>query len=202
VKRPRFRPERLLPLACVAGGALLFASQFMNIFELNAAGPTTEAVISSADQHWLAMGVLGVFAVLATIGAVGAGSKPLAVSVAVAGVVALLLFLLIDLPDAGKTGNLNADVSFLVAKAHPVDGFWIELLGSLVLAICGAAMATLSPEQLRDLRPRRRRKASRRRRADTAGASPETPAPQSGRTKRARKPSVTRTQGARRSERT
>ena len=180
MRKPRFRPERLLPLACLAGGGLLFASQFMNIFELNAAGPTAEALISSTDQHWLAMGVLGVFAVFATIGAVWAGSKPLAVSVAVSGVVALLLFLLIDLPDAGKTGNLNADVSFLVAKAHPTDGFWIELLGSLVLAICGAALATLSPEQLRDLRPRRRGGAKRRRRprrpgAQRSGSEPTSP---------------------------
>jgi hypothetical protein len=163
--KPRFRPERLLPIACVAGGALLFASQFMSIFELNSAGPTAQALISSTDQHWLAMGVLGVFAIAATIGAVWAGSKPLAVSVAVAGVVALLLFLLIDLPDAGKTGTINSEtVSFLTAKAEPGDGFWIELLGSLVLAICGAALATLSPEQLAELRPRRRKRSKRGRR--------------------------------------
>jgi hypothetical protein len=160
----RLRVERLLPLACIAGGALLFASQFMNIFELNSAGPTAQRLIDSTDQHWYAMAVLGLYAALAAAGAVAAGSKPLAVSVAVAGVAALLLFLLIDLPDAGKTGTLNSEtVSFLTAKADPAGGFWIELIGALVLAVCGGALATLTPEQLSELRPRGRKpKADRR----------------------------------------
>ena len=81
-----------------------------------------------------------------------------------AGVAALLLFLLIDLPDAGKTGTLNepTTVSFLTAKADPAGGFWIELIGALVLAVCGGALATLSPEQLRTA-PRGRKPKSERR---------------------------------------
>ena len=199
--KPRFRPERLLPLACLAGGGLLFASQFMSIFELNSAGPTAQALISSSDQHWLAMGVLGLYAVVATIGAVWAGSKPLAVSVAVAGVVALRLFLLIDLPDAGKTGTISSEtVSFLTAKADPGDGFWIELLGSLVLTICGAALATLSPEQLTDLRPRRRRGAKRPRRPRRTESTRDGSSPKS-RSKGRFRPRLAGSQGGRRTER-
>jgi hypothetical protein len=203
----RLRPERLLPLACIAGGALLFASQFMNIFELNSAGPTAQKLISSTDQHWYAMGVLGLYAALAAAGAVAAGSKPLAVSVAVAGVVALLLFLLIDLPDAGKTGTLNSEtVSFLTAKADPAGGFWIELIGALVLAVCGGALATLTPEQLTELRPRRRAPKTRRQRSrpfdQSADPKPaEAPSSNSSKDERARKPRVARTQTGRRSER-
>jgi hypothetical protein len=204
----RLRPERLLPLACIAGGALLFASQFMNIFELNSAGPTAQRLIDSTDQHWYAMAVLGLYAALAAAGAVAAGSKPLAVSVAVAGVVALLLFLLIDLPDAGKTGTLNSEtVSFLTAKADPAGGFWIELIGALVLAVCGGALATLTPEQLTELRPRRKPKDRGRRRSSapfdqTAEPKPtDPPSSNSSSDERAGKPRVARTQAGRRSER-
>ena len=77
-----FRPERLLPLACIGGAVILTASQFLDIFELNAAGPTARALIDSADQHWYAMAVLGIFAGCATVAAVASGSKPLAASVA------------------------------------------------------------------------------------------------------------------------
>jgi hypothetical protein len=187
----RLRPERLLPLACIAGGALLFASQFMNIFELNSAGPTAQKLISSTDQHWYAMGVLGLYAALAAAG----------------GVVALLLFLLIDLPDAGKTGTLNSEtVSFLTAKADPAGGFWIELIGALVLAVCGGALATLTPEQLTELRPRRRAPKTRRQRSrpfdQSADPKPaEAPSSNSSKDERARKPRVARTQTGRRSER-
>ena len=198
----RFRPERLLPLACVAGGGLLFVSQFMSIFELNSAGPTAQELISSTDQHWLAMGVLGIYAIVATIGAVWAGSKPLAVSVAVAGGVALLLFLLIDLPDAGKTGTINSEtVSFLTAKADPGDGFWIELLGALVLAICGAALATLGPEQLADLRPRRRPGPKRRRKPARTRSSSDGSDPKSRTESPPRRPRVARSPVRRRNER-
>jgi len=149
----RLRPERLLPITCIAGGALLVVSQFMDIFTLNSAGPTAQALISSADQHWYTMAVLGIYAILATVGAVVLGSKPLAVSVAVAGLAALILFLLIDLPDAGKTGTLTSEtVSFLTAEADPAGGFWTELLGALVLTICGGAFATLGSDELRSLR--------------------------------------------------
>jgi hypothetical protein len=151
-----FRPERLLPLACIGGAILLTASQFLDIFELNSAGPTARALIDSADQHWYAMAVLGVFAALATVGAVASGSKPLAASVAAAGGAALLLFLLIDLPDAGKTGNISdPTLSFVTAEADPQGGFWLELIGALILTVCGGALATLSADQLRDLWPRR-----------------------------------------------
>lgn len=150
-----FRPERLLPLACLGGAALLVASQFMDVFELNAAGENPIKLIDSADQHWYAMAVLGVFAGLATIGAVVNGSKPLAAAVAAAGAAALLLFLLIDLPDAGKAGTVSDPVqTFVTAEADPQGGFWIELIGALILTVCGGALATLTSDQLRDLRPR------------------------------------------------
>jgi hypothetical protein len=167
-----FRPERLLPLACIGGAAILTASQFMHIFELNSAGPTARAVIDSADQHWYAMAVLGVFAGCATIGAVASGSKPLAASVAAAGGAALLLFLLIDLPDAGKTGNISdPTLSFVTAKADPQGGFWLELIGALILTVCGGAMATLSSDQLRDLFPRPKRRRPARPRSGAAAPS-------------------------------
>jgi hypothetical protein len=169
-----FRPERLLPLACIGGAVILTASQFLDIFELNAAGPTARALIDSADQHWYAMAVLGIFAGCATVAAVASGSKPLAASVAAAGGAALLLFLLIDLPDAGKTGNISdPTLSFVTAKADPQGGFWLELIGALILTVCGGALATLSPDQLRDLRPRRRR-GRRPARPRAGAAAPDT----------------------------
>ena len=71
-----------------------------------------------------------------------------AFAVAACGVVALLIFLVGDLPDVNKIGTLDDD-SFIDAKAEPEAGFWLELVGSLVLAVCGVALATLGPEQLR-----------------------------------------------------
>jgi hypothetical protein len=144
----RLRAEHLLPLACAGGAALLAASEFMNTFKFNAAGPTPVDVQSAADQHHYALVVLAAFALIALVIAVVTGSKPAATAVAICGAAALLLFLLIDLPDVGKVGSIN-EVAAPEAKADPATGFWLELAGALVLAICGTALATLSSDQLR-----------------------------------------------------
>ena len=91
--------ERLLPIACIAGAALLIASEFMTTFRLDAAGETTLRLSEAADRHNYAMLVIGLFAIGAVVLAVYAGSKLVAIAVAVAGGVALLVFLLADLPD-------------------------------------------------------------------------------------------------------
>jgi hypothetical protein len=151
------RAERLLPLACAGAIAMLAASEFMTIFELNGGPGQTFEIQTASDQHSYALLVLALFALIALGIAVVNGSRPAAAAVAIAGVGALLLFLLIDLPDAGKVGTLDDPrESFFEAKADPAAGFWIELSGALVLAICGGALATLDPEQLRSFRFSRR----------------------------------------------
>jgi hypothetical protein len=142
------RAEHLLPLACAGASAVLGASEFMDTFKLNGPGPSTQAVQTASDQHHYALLVLAIFALVALTIAVIAGSKPTAAAVAICGVGALLAFLLIDLPDAGKVGAINS-TTLTEAKAVPAAGFWLELGGALVLAICGGALATLSPDQLR-----------------------------------------------------
>ncbi len=143
----RLRAELFLPLACAGACAMLAASEFMDTFKLNGPGPALQ-VQTAEDQHHFALLVLAAFALAALLVAVLSGSKPAATAVAICGAIALLIFLLIDLPDAGKVGTIS-DVTFTQAKAEPATGFWLELTGALVLAVCGTALATLSPEQLR-----------------------------------------------------
>ena len=144
----KLRAEFLLPLACAGAAAMLAASEFMDTFKLNGPGPTLQAIQSASDQHHYALLIIAAFALVALVIAVVTGSKPAATAVAICGAGALLIFLLIDLPDAGKVGAIS-DVNLTEAKADPTTGFWLELAGALVLAICGGALATLSPEQLR-----------------------------------------------------
>lgn len=168
----RLRAELLLPLACAGGIALLAASEFMDTFELNGPGPSLQVVQTAADQHYYSLLVLAGFALAALVVAVLTGSKPAATAVAVCGAGALLIFLLIDLPDAGKVGTIS-DVNFTQAKAEPALGFWFELTGALVLAICGGALATLDPDQLRAFaRPVEDRQPAERARPETPTSKP------------------------------
>ena len=76
--------------------------------------------------------MLALFAIFALAVTVMSGSKAAAFAVAAAGAVALLIFLLGDLPRAGQIGTLDDPrQSFIDAEAVPQAGFWLELLGAL-----------------------------------------------------------------------
>ena len=172
------RTETLLVFACAGAAAMLGASQFTDIFHLTPPGGEALQAISSKDQHGYATLVLAIFALLLLVPTIAARDNQLrqvaAMAVAVCGLIALLIFLIGDLPDVNKIGTLDDPrQSFIDAEAKPVAGFWLELIGALVLTVCGAALATM--------RPRSR---------DTADHE------------RRRKPSLARKQGGRRSERT
>jgi hypothetical protein len=154
------RPERLLPFACLAAAVVLGASELATTFRLTAAGNEPLCVQHGLDRHHFAQLLLAIFAGFATITAVVAGSRPAARATAAAGVIALFLFFLVDLPHANNQGSVASScdaggaLSFATAKAVPQGGFWMELLGALGLTVSGIALATLSPKQLHSLRPR------------------------------------------------
>jgi len=149
LRRPAFRTEALLALACAAAALLLAASELLTTFELTPPGGEALQESTGIDRHAGAMLVLAVFALGALAITVLAGSKPAAYAVAACGAIALLIFLIGDLPDANKIGTLDdARQSFIDARAEPKAGFWLELVGSLLLAVCGTALATLPAYRL------------------------------------------------------
>ena len=157
------RTEILLLLACAGAAAMLGASQFTDIFHLTPPGGEALQAISSSDQHGYAMLVLAVFALLLIVVTMVARDEQLrqmaAMAVAVCGLIALLIFLIGDLPDVNKIGTLDDPrQSFIDAEAKPVAGFWLELVGSLVLTVCGAALATMRPGVARPSSHERRRR--------------------------------------------
>ena len=138
----------LLAAACLVSALVLAASELMVTFEIVDPGGEALERLEAADRHGYVMLVIAFFALFCLALAVLEGSKPAAVAIAVAGGLALLLFLVIDLPDAGQVGTVDDPVFFANAETEPQAGFWLELLGALSLAVSGAALATLTPEQL------------------------------------------------------
>jgi hypothetical protein len=146
------RTETLLVLACAAAAAMLGVSQFTDIFHLTPPGGEALKAIQASDQHGYATLVLAIFALILLVIAMAARGDQLgqvaAVAIAVCGVVALLIFLIGDLPKVNNVGTLDDPrQSFIDAEAKPVAGFWLELIGALVLTVCGAALATMRPDR-------------------------------------------------------
>jgi hypothetical protein len=149
------RAEYLLPVACAAAAVCVGASELMTTFEFDlGTSGEPQRTIAAADRHSYALLVLAAFAIAALVVAVVAGSRPAAIAVAVAGGLSLLFFLVVDLPDVGQQGTVDEPSRvFFSSEADPANGFWLELVGTVGLALSGAALATLRPEQLRMLSP-------------------------------------------------
>ena len=116
------RLTRLLPLACLAAAICLFASELMTTFEFTPPGGEALDSQGGADRHGNALAVIAVFAIGALALAVFTASKPAATAVAVAGVVALLVFLLVDLPDANAVGHARRRAPVLLRRRGGAAG--------------------------------------------------------------------------------
>lgn len=144
------RAELVLPIVILLAAIVLAASELMTAFEFTPPGGEPLKEVSNIDRHHYSMLILALAALVATGFAISTGSKAAAYAVAGLGAVALLMFLIIDLPDAGKLGDLEDPIrGFASAKAVPQTGFWLEAVGAVFLALAGGAYATLTPEQLR-----------------------------------------------------
>ncbi len=144
MSRVNFRTETLLAAACLAAAFVLGISELMDTFHLTPPGGEALQASSGLDRHHGAMLVLAGGSIVALVVAAMTGSKPAAMAVAACGIIALLIFLIGDLPDANKIGTLDdARQSFIDAKAEPQNGFWFELIGALTLAVAGTAFATM-----------------------------------------------------------
>lgn len=135
---------RILPIVVVIGAVALAAANFATIFELTPPGAEPLEELSGVDRHSYALVILAVFALAALFVAISSRSRPAAIAVAVCGGVALLLFLLRDLREAGTVGLIADPVLYrATTEADPQFGFWLEAIGSVAMALGGIGFASL-----------------------------------------------------------
>ena len=146
--RRLLRAEILLPVAIVGGAVLLTISEFMVTFQFTPPGGEPLRDQMASDRHSYALMLLAIFTVMSMALAIITGRRIAAIACAIFGGAALLLFLILDLPDAGELGPL-AEPYFTTARTEPQPGFWLEAAGAVVIGLGSVAFATLSSEQLR-----------------------------------------------------
>jgi hypothetical protein len=127
-----------LLVAAVAGGVCLVVATFSTIIQITV-GTTSKIAdrdthLSGWDRHSFALLLIGGFALVMTVGA-WRGARPAMAAIAVAGIAALLIALLGDLPDVHKTGVIGQ--RFAEAEAKPGVGFYLEIVGSGLVVLAG-----------------------------------------------------------------
>jgi hypothetical protein len=141
----RSGPGRLISAGVVTGAVLgaliLVVAEFTTLFELKTAASSVPVrSIGTGSHHAYALIPVALLVALLAFGVWRVGSRPSLLAIGVLGVLALLIALLGDLPDAHKSGLIATAGHYATATATPAVGLYLETLGAIVLVItsvCG-----------------------------------------------------------------
>ncbi len=122
-------------VACV----LLVIAEFSQLNEIQILTVTEEGV-GVGENHNYALAIIAVAAAVMGFGAFR-GSRPAALALAALGLAALLVVLIVDVPEVGREGLFGRD--YEGAKAVKATGFYLETAGAILLLAAGVFTAAL-----------------------------------------------------------
>jgi hypothetical protein len=142
--RPSARSGRVAVAVLVAGGlgsALLLAAEFTPLLTVRSSAVSgVVATVGTGPHNSYALVPVALLAFALAYAVWRTASRLALLATGVLGLLALLISLLGDLPDARASGLIgSAATRFASASASPSTGLYLETLGSVVLLITAAA---------------------------------------------------------------
>ncbi len=155
---PSARLGLALLLAGLAGAALLLVAEFTPLLTVHtSASRAAFRTVNTGSNHSYALIPIGLLALFLSYSAWQSQNRLALTAMGVLGVVALLIALLGDLPDAQASGLVgSAATRFTTASSTPSVGLYLETLGAVVLVISAGAGLLLLPGPARRIRARSR----------------------------------------------
>jgi hypothetical protein len=150
----------------VLGAVLLVVAEFTTLFTVTTLTRVTPvASYRTGSHHSYALIPVGVFAAVLAFGAWRYGSRPALLALGLLGVLALVIALVGDLPDAHASGLIATGGRYADASSRPDLGLYLETLGGAVLIMsCGVGFLLGGPPP-----------AARRRRSGRRSTRPSRP---------------------------
>jgi hypothetical protein len=141
----------VLIAVAVAGASVLIVSDFLTLYEVKVLTVVKRSV-AGHDQHSFGMALIGLAALAMAVGVARSRARSAMAAVAALGIAALLIALLVDLPDVNSTGLIGQ--LYESAAAGPKAGFYLETLGAVALIFSGISMLALgAPRGIRRAGP-------------------------------------------------
>jgi hypothetical protein len=135
--------------AALAGPALLVVADFTTLFD--ARGADFHRTVAGHANHSWAIALIGLLGLFLGWFAVRAASRPALWGLAALGILAVVIALGFDLPDA--TATRTVATTFAQAAATPRIGFYLETLGAALMLIAGGGGLLLGAPALPSQRP-------------------------------------------------
>jgi hypothetical protein len=134
------------------GALLLLVAEFTTLFTVHV--ETSKApikTVATGPHHSYALLLIAIVVALLAIAVWRDTSRPALLAIGLLGVVALLIALLGDLPDANATGLAGSSTTrYVDASSTPSAGLYLETLGAVVLVItCGVGFIALGAPRRR-----------------------------------------------------
>ena len=149
---------RLAAVTVVLGVVVVVLSQFVTAFVLDDRFGIPIETITLLSKHGPFVLVAAAAALVSLAWAAMAGSRQALIVTAGMGVLVILVFLVVDLPDAGSTGLFDTPgAGNLDATGRGDTGLWLELIGGLVILLGAASLATFDRATLATVVPGRNR---------------------------------------------
>lgn len=125
------------------GALLLVVAEFTSLFEVRVGSTTIRTIATGTHQGYALVPIALLGAALAA--AVSrSGSRPALLALGLLGLIALLIAVLGDLPDARATGLVIRGGRYVSASSTPSAGLYLETLGAVTLmitSVCGVLLA-------------------------------------------------------------
>ena len=128
------------------GAALLLVAEFLPLFEVRTSAHDSVAttVIAGSHHSWALLPIAVLAAGLA-IAWWRSGSRLALIALGVLAIVALVIALGRDLPDAQSSGLERSGATYVLAAASPRIALYLETAGSVILLLSAGAGLMLNP---------------------------------------------------------
>ena len=136
----------LLGLALV-GCALLLVAEFSTLYEIKVITVVKDSQ-TGGEHHGYALAIVAVAAAAMAFGALVGRSRPAAIALVVLALAALVIALVVDLPDVDEVGLIGE--LYEQAASSPKTGFYLETLGAALLLLAAVATLVLHPRSAGD----------------------------------------------------
>jgi hypothetical protein len=127
----------LVAVAAVLGALLLLVAEFTTLFEITSASRRLPIqTTGTGSHHSYALIPIALLVAFLAYGVAWTGGRPALWAIGALGVVALLIALVGDLPDAQADGVYGSTATgLIIASASPDAGLYMETLGAVLLIV-------------------------------------------------------------------
>jgi hypothetical protein len=133
-------------LGASAAALLLIVAEFVPLFQVATnARHGVVTTVQSGSHHAYALIPIALLAAGLAVAWRRAPTRLIALALAVLGVVALVIALARDLPDAQSSGLERSGGTYVTAAASPRAGLYLETAGAIVLLVTGVGGMLLGP---------------------------------------------------------